>query len=62
MATKEILHRLVDELPDSAWGESERHALALRTDDAVLRALLAACLDDERETDEERAGVQEARE
>ena len=62
MATKESLHRLVDALPEGAWDEAERYLQALQTDDPVLRALLLAPWDDEPETDEERAAVEEARE
>lgn len=61
MATRETLHRLVDELPESAWNEAERYLRGLQTDDPVLRALLTAPQDDEPESEKERALVQEAR-
>jgi hypothetical protein len=61
MSTKESLHQLVDTLPDAALGEVERYLRALQTEDPVLRAALLAPYDDEPETDEERAGVLEAR-
>jgi hypothetical protein len=61
MTSRDTLHRLVDSLPDSALSEAERYLLALETTDPVLRAALLAPYDDEPETDEERAGVLEAR-
>jgi hypothetical protein len=60
VATKESLHRLVDELPDAALAEAERYLAALR-DDPLALLLLTAPVDDEPETDEERKAVQEAR-
>lgn len=60
--SKERLHRLVDELPDNELAEAERILEALTIDDPVLRAVEMAPLDDEPETDEERAAVAEARE
>ena len=63
MSTRDRLHRLIDELPESELTTAERflHYLCA-TADPVLRALLEAPLDDEPETDEERQDVQEARE
>jgi hypothetical protein len=56
MTTKEALHRLIDELADD---EAER---LLRTfEDSVLRAVALAPEDDEPETEEERAMVEEAK-
>ncbi len=61
MATKDMLHRLIDTLPDSALDEAERHLMALQADDPMLRVLLAAPLDDEPTTPEEDAGAALAR-
>ena len=60
MSTKEILHRLVDQLPEAESVEAERLLKALQIQDPVLRAIALAPVDDEPETDEERAAVQEA--
>lgn len=61
MSTRDKLHRLVDELPESELAAAERFLHYLRaTADPVLRALLEAPLDDEPETEEERQAVQEA--
>jgi hypothetical protein len=63
--TKDRLHQLVDELPEGAVADSaERLLEQLRTygDDPLARKLLSAPIDDEPETDEERAAVAEARE
>jgi hypothetical protein len=61
--TRDTLHRLIDELPESELAAAERFLHYLRaTADPVLRALLEAPPDDEPETDEERRAVQEARE
>ena len=63
MPTRDTLHRLIDELPESDLTAAERFLNYLRaTADPVLRALLEAPLDDEPETEEERHAVQEARE
>ena len=63
MSTRDSLHRLIDELPESELGTAERFLHYLHaTADPVLRTLLEAPLDDEPETDEERQAVQEARE
>jgi hypothetical protein len=59
--TKEALHELIDALPDALLPEAARRLAELR-DDPVLLALLMAPEDDEPETDEERAAVEEARE
>jgi hypothetical protein len=61
MTTKYRLHELVDALPEHEWSEAERLLAALVTDDPVLRAVRLAPLDDEEETEDERAAVQEAR-
>jgi hypothetical protein len=63
MPTRDTLHRLIDELPESELMAAERFLCYLRaTTDPVLRALLEAPLDDEPETEGERRAVQEARE
>src|SRR4051794_790735 len=62
MGSKHVLHRLVDALPDAAVNEAERLLEALATDDPVPRAALLAPVDDEPETPEEAAAVEEARE
>ena len=62
MRNKDSLHRLIEALPDSAVDEAERLLQALATDDPVLRSALLAPEDDEPETPEEAAAVQEARE
>ncbi len=62
MSDKDTLHRLVDALPETAVEEAERLVLALATDDVVVRAALLAPVDDEADTPENAAAVQEARE
>lgn len=63
MSTKDSLHRLIDELPESELVAAERFLHYLRaTADPVLRALLEAPPDDEPETEKERLAVHEARE
>jgi hypothetical protein len=62
MGSKDTLHRLVDALPEAAVEEAERLLAALSVVDPVLRAALLAPEDDEPETPEEAAAVQEARE
>ena len=61
MTTKDILHQLLDRLPESEWEEVrqvlEKH---LSKHDPVLRAFLDAPEDDEPESEEERAAVEEA--
>jgi hypothetical protein len=63
MASKEALHRLVDELPESEVLAAERYLeyLSVARQDSFLRALVQAPLDDEPETEDERAAVAEAR-
>jgi hypothetical protein len=59
--SRETLHRLVDELPEADVPTAERVLIGLRaTADPVRRALDSASLDDEPESDEERAAVAEA--
>ena len=74
MTTKDMLHQLVNELPETASVPAVQILEYLRDDpevvrrfleeikDPVLRALRSAPIDDELETDEERAAVTEARE
>lgn len=63
--TREAIRQLVDDLDESDLPTAERLLRALRDtsgeDDPVLRALDNAPLDDEPETEEERAGAAEAR-
>jgi hypothetical protein len=55
MPTRDSLHRLFDERPESELEAAARFLRSLRaTADPVLRALLEAPLDDEPETEEER--------
>jgi hypothetical protein len=62
MPTRDTLHRLIDELPESELAAAERFLQYLRTmADPVLRALLDAPLDDAPETAEESRLAQEAR-
>lgn len=63
MAIKDKLHHLVDRLPDSEVPAAERYLeyLSLARRDPFLQALVNAPLDDEPETEEERAAVAEAR-
>ncbi len=62
MTVKEKLHRLVDELPEKEARAAERFLEYLRNvgSDPVLGALMAAPIDDEPETEEERAAVADA--
>ena len=60
MTTKEALHRLVDELPESILPEAERYLASLR-DDPVLRAFMEAPEDDELLTSEEIAAIEEGK-
>jgi len=63
MTTKEALHHLVDELPESELTSAHRLLEYLHSGaDPVLRAFMAAPEDDEAETLEEAAAVREARE
>jgi len=61
MTTRETLRKMVDLLPESEW-EAARRVLEerLAKHDPVLRAFLNAPEDDEPETEEERAAVEEA--
>jgi hypothetical protein len=61
MIARESVHQLLDELPDDFLPEVARYLAALRKD-PLARVLLTAPIDDELETEEERAAVQEARE
>jgi hypothetical protein len=56
MTTKDDLHQLVDELDE----DTAREALTLLKDLRLPRVLREAPIDDEPETDEERAAVAEA--
>ena len=60
MTVRERLHRIVDELPE-ADAERALRALERWRDDPVALALAAAPFDDEPETAEERAAVEQAR-
>ena len=63
MTTKERLHQLIDRMPESSSGRVEEYLkYIVETGDPVLAALKAAPVDDEPETEEERAAVNEARE
>ena len=61
MTTMKYLHELLDRIPESDWEEVrqvlEKH---LSKHDPVLRAFLNAPEDDEPESEEERAAVEEA--
>ena len=57
MTTKEALKQLIDDLPDD---RAERLLDAMQ--DPVILSRMTAPIDDEPETDEERAAVAEARE
>ena len=63
MSIKEDIHRLVDEVPESALPEILRRLelLRLAETDPFVRALMNAPIDDEPYTDEERAEDEEAR-
>jgi len=61
MTSKEELHRLVDELPESELHGAKRFLEYLRNmGDPMMQALMEAPEDDEPETEEERAAVAEA--
>jgi hypothetical protein len=61
MPTRDTLHRLIDEPPESELTTAERFLNYLRaTADPVLKALLDAPIDGEPETEEERRAVQAA--
>ena len=62
MTIKEDLHRLVDELPKKELPVAHRYLEYLRNmGDPVLRAFLEAPEDDEEETEDETAVIEEAR-
>ena len=63
MATREMLYRLIDQLPESELERAQRvlEALSAERDDAMLQHLIAAPLDDEPTTPDEDAGAREAR-
>ena len=60
MTTKDVLHRLIDELPETALPVVERYLTSVR-DDPVLHALLTAPEEDEELSPEEEAALAEAR-
>jgi hypothetical protein len=60
VVTKDELHRLVEALPDRGLNTAARVLAALVADDPVGLTLALAPIDDEPETDEERAAVAEA--
>lgn len=61
MPSRDALHRLVENLPESELPRAERVVEALRgTAEGPLYTLETAPLDDEPETAEERAAVEEA--
>lgn len=63
MTTREAIHRIIDELPESELGDVQLYLDYLRSGrDPLLLALLNAPEDDEPETPEEAAAVAEARE
>jgi len=62
MIIKEDLHRLVDELPKKELPIAKRYLEYLRNmGDPVLRSFMEAPEDDEEETEEETAMIEEAR-
>ena len=62
MTIKEDLHRLVDELPKKELPVAKRYLEYLRNmGDPVLRTFMEAPEDDEEETEEETAMIEEAR-
>ena len=62
MTIKEDLHRLVDELPKKELPVAKRYLEYLRNiGDPVLRSFMEAPEDDEEETEEETAMIEEAR-
>ena len=60
MTARERLHQIVEELPEPD-AEQILRAVEQWRDDPVSRALAAAPFDDEPETDDEQAAVEEAR-
>jgi len=62
MLPKERLHELVERLPAEECHAAERYLTYLQEQgDPLLRRLLQAPLDDEAESEDERAAVEEAR-
>lgn len=63
MTTKELLHRLIDDLPEQSLPAAERVLAGLRDGDMdpLKLRLLTAEFDNEAETDEERQAAQEGR-
>ena len=62
MTTKQDLHQLIDDLPESVLPEAERFLESLRAgDDPLLRALLEAPEDDEPLTPEDIAAIEEGK-
>jgi hypothetical protein len=61
MAVKDRLHALVDQLPETRLDRAQQLLEALLADDPVGISLALAPIDDEPETEEERALVEEAR-
>jgi len=60
--TREALHRLVDELPETHLGLAEQTLESIRdAENPVVWSLEHAPLDDEPETEEERRAVEAAR-
>ena len=59
--TKDDLHHLIDDLPDTEVHAAARYIQFLQNSrDPLMQALLDAPLDDEPETDEELKGANEA--
>lgn len=63
MTAKEKLHHLVDRLPEGEVQAAERYLeyLSVAQQDPFLQTVFNAPLDDEPETDEERAAIADAR-
>ncbi len=62
MTVKERIHQLVEELPEHELLAAERYLEFLRDREADLpRSLRGAPIDDEPDTEEERAGAADAR-
>ena len=59
-SSRAALHELVDELPAEILAEAVLYVQALRDGDRLALRLLSAPWDDEEETEEERAAIQEA--
>ena len=61
MTTLKELHTLIDRLPECEWPDARQFLLKhLAKHDPVLHAFLNAPEDDEPETEEERAAMEEA--